>query len=118
MSNPKIPPPNKAAEKNIRRLLCADYLETIATLIRKGAVTGFEFVWDEEMPKPAGSLEVVSDFLSTPLEIKLTEQAEAAKKAEAAKTKIELFDISDDVKKHEKCENPRCIACARDPEPS
>ena len=124
MSEEKKPDPKTveipAAKKAIHRLLCADYLETIAVLVRNGSITEFDFVWDLDDPKPVGSIVAVSGFLHTPLEIKMVEaQREADRERKAQESqKIQIFDIEKDVKNHEACEDPRCIACQRDPQPS
>jgi hypothetical protein len=122
MSEEKKPDPKTVeiptAKKVIHRLLCADYLETIAVLVRNGMVTEFDFVWDLDDPKPVGSIVAVAGFLHTPLEIKMVEAQQEENRKEQESQKIQVFDVEKDVKNHESCEDPRCIACQRDPQPS
>lgn len=74
------------------RMICADYLEAVANLIRKGSVTGFEFMWNTQLDKPIGKFVAEANVLVGPVEIQIRE-AITAYSAEQAK-KISVTDLS------------------------
>lgn len=103
---PEIP---QLTKEQLNRLLCADYLEHVAKLIRKGGLTGFDFAWTDKHEKPVGRLEVLSLELTAPLEARLLNEMEEARQ-EAAR-KIPVQDMTEAIQQHGKCQDPYCVAC-------
>jgi hypothetical protein len=106
--DPTMPDIPSLSKEQLNRLLAADYLVTIANLIRKGAVTGFDFAWDERYEKPQGHVVLSSLQLTAPLEAKLLADMANEKPPEPP---IIVEDATEAFKEHGKCENPRCMAC-------
>lgn len=104
-TDPELPAVPELTKDQLNRLVCADYLESLANMIRKGQVNGFDMGWDFTTEKPVGRVEIDSKVLIAPLEAKIL-QGVAKQYAEAAK-KIPVVDATS----HEKCTNPHCVAC-------
>lgn len=96
------------SQDQLHRLLAADYLESLAGLIRKGTITGFDFAWDQRFEKPVGKVVMSSLTLIAPLEAKLMQQMQEAEEAEAKKIQVE--DLSEDLKDH-RCDDEACQVC-------
>lgn len=96
------------SQDQLNRLLAADYLESMANLIRKGTVSGFDFAWDQRFEKPVGKVIMSSLQFVAPLEAKLLEQMREAEAEEA--NKIQVEDLSEDLKNH-KCDDEDCQVC-------
>lgn len=108
--DPTTVPIQDLTKPQLHRLLAADYLESIAGMIRNGSVQGFELAWDARYEKPVGAVTVDSHALKGPLELRIISQIQ---KAEAEATAIDVEDISERLKDHS-CEDDSCMAC-RDP---
>lgn len=108
-NNPELPEIPSLSQEQLNRLLAADWLETVAKMMRKGAVTGFAIAWSEQYQKPVGKVEMSSIELTAPLESKLLRDIEEAKAVAARQ--VPYFDLSEDAKNHAKCENPTCLVC-------
>jgi hypothetical protein len=96
-------------EEQVNRLVTADWLESVAKLIRSGAATGFDIAWDARYPKPLGNVVMSTEQLYGATEMKLLSARYAAKQQELA-TKIPVQDISDDIGDH-KCDSEQCLVC-------
>lgn len=92
-------------QDKLHRLMCADYLESVAGMIRRGQVNAFDLSWDLSTEQPVGRVEVDSSTLISPLKASLL-QGIAQKRAEMAQ-RIPVVDATG----HERCENPSCMAC-------
>lgn len=103
---PEIP---ALSREQVHKLLCADYLENLAKLIRRGAVSGFDLIWHPGYEKPVGKLELDSFELVAPMEAKLINDIKAAH--EAAARKIPVTDLTTQMEEHGHCERPDCYAC-------
>ena len=114
-NNPKNKPPESLPEipnltkEQLNRLLTADYLDAIAKLIRRGAVTGFDFAWDERYEKPLGNVVMTSTELVAPLETKLLKDIQEAMSTQ--KEQIRFEDLTQTLREHGKCSDPKCMAC-------
>lgn len=108
-TNPELPAITELTKDQLNRLVCADYLEAIAGMIRKGNVNGFDLHWDLSTDKPIGEVGLDANYLIAPLEAKIAGamRAYAQQQAQAEARKIPVIDATG----HEKCENPDCIAC-------
>jgi hypothetical protein len=104
-TNPKLPAIPDLSPDQLHRLLCADYLESIARLIRQGQVTGFDLAWDMSAEQPAGRVEVESDTFVSPLKQRLLR--DIAEAQAAAAKQIQVIDAT----QHDKCDNENCVAC-------
>lgn len=102
---PNIPAPTK---ESFNRAICADYLEAIARLIRKGSVRGISFAWDDRIEKPIGTVNMSAEMLLGPMELELMQKASEMQAQE--QTSIPVEDISEDIKDH-KCNHPGCLVC-------
>lgn len=107
--SPELPNIPDLSQEQLNRLLAADWLETIAKMMRKGAVTGFDIAWDERYQKPVGKVEMASFELTAPLEAKLMRDIQEAKAS--AERQVPYYDMTEEIKNHAKCENPACMAC-------
>lgn len=108
MSKPEDHPIPALSETQIHRLLAADYLETIANMIRKGTLAGFDIAWDERYEKPVGKIVMAAGAIIAPLEAQLRQQI-AEEQAKAAQV-IPVADFSEELKEHY-CEDPQCYVC-------
>jgi hypothetical protein len=104
-TNPELPSIPSLSSDQLHRLLCADYLESIAKLIRQGRVTGFDLAWDMSAEEPVGKVVVESDTFVSPLKQRLLR--DIAEAQAAAARQIQVIDATE----HQKCENPACVAC-------
>lgn len=107
---PELPPITELTATRAHQLICADYLETMANLIRKGAVTGFEFMWNTQIEKPIGKYVGDSSMLIAPMESKI-QNAIADYRAEQAK-QISVTDLTEELKEHEPCQGKAAEECA------
>lgn len=96
MSDSPIPPIAELTISEMKRLVCADYLDQIAKMIRKGTLIGFELMWNTEIEKPIGKFVAEAGLLIGPVEAKITEDLNAYR-AEQAK-KISVTDLSEELK--------------------
>lgn len=105
---PELPAVPQLTQDKLNRLLCADWLESLATLIRKENVAGFNLAWDARYGKPVGPIQIESNLLKSPLELKLLSQI--AEQEAKDKEIIPYQDLTEDLKDHH-CENPNCVIC-------
>jgi hypothetical protein len=108
MSEKDLPAIPELTQAQLNRLLCADWLESIATLIRRGQVNGFNLAWDERVGKPEGPVQISANLLKSPLELKLL--AQIAQEEQAPKPEIIYQDMTEKLKDHD-CKDPQCIVC-------
>lgn len=108
-TNPELPAIPELTREQLNRLLCADYLEYCAKMIRKGSLTGFDIAWNTSYEKPVGKLEIVSFELTAPLEANILRQIEEAKAAAAERAAKQIPVV--DATEHEKCTNEACVVC-------
>jgi len=95
---PELPPIPELTVGKAHRLICADYLRTMAKLIEQGAVEAFDFNWNTSFRKPIGKIVCSADFLTAPVESQFIANI-AAYEAERAK-KIPVVDITEDLKEN------------------
>jgi hypothetical protein len=101
---PELPAVPELTQEKLNVLLAADWLESLATLIRKGTVTSFQLAWDTRYGKPVGPILIESNLLRSPLELKLLSQL-AEQDA-----KIPYKDLTEDLKDHD-CDDKNCPVC-------
>jgi hypothetical protein len=93
MADKLLPPLTELTTDEAHRLICADYLRAIASLIERGACQAFEFSWTvKAMHKPAGRIVMDSNFLVSGAE------SELLQKVEEASRKIQVEDLTDKLK--------------------
>jgi hypothetical protein len=102
---PEISP---LTEEQVNRLIAADWLESIAKLIRSGSVTGIDIAWDTRYHKPLGNVIMSTEKLYGPVELKLLAAGPAPK--QELVTKIPVQDVSQDIGDH-KCNLDTCLVC-------
>lgn len=105
MSDQDMPEIPQLSEEQINRLITADWLESIAKLIRNGAATGFDIAWDTRYPKPLGSVVMSTEQLYGKTELKLRTAAYVA-----PQNKIPVQDVSDEIGDHT-CSSDACLVC-------
>jgi hypothetical protein len=91
-----LPPIPDLTVNQAHRTICADYLRSVANMIERGQLTGFEFVWNTEIQKPIGKVLLTAETLVGPAESKIL-HAIADYRAEQER-KIPVTDISDQLK--------------------
>ncbi|SRR5258708_2792992 len=101
MSMPEIPP---LTQDQLNRLLTADWLEQVAKMIRSGAANGFDIAWDTRYQKPVGTVQMSTERLQAPLELKMLAQIAEEQ------SKIRVEDVSEKIKDHA-CDSEECIVC-------
>lgn len=74
------------------RVICTDYLRTLADLIEAGAVTAFKLDWGKDLAKPVGNFVMTSSFLVTDSEIEIQDQIDEHHASQA--NKIEVQDLT------------------------
>lgn len=106
---PSLPEIPNLTQDKINRLITADYLETLAEMIRKGDLEGFDLAWDARYQKPVGKVALLSSEIKGPLEQKWT--AEILEQQKALEAQIQVYDAEEAVQTHGKCESEACMLC-------
>lgn len=85
----EVPSIESLTVRQMNLLVCADYLETIAKLIRKGSVTSLEFLWNSEIEKPVGKIVIDAGLLIGPTELKISRAITEYKSEQDKKISVE-----------------------------
>lgn len=107
---PELPPIPELTAEHAHQFVCADYLESIARLIRRGAISGFDFAWNSSLEKPIGKFVGNCAMLIAPMETKI-QQAIADYREEQSK-QISVVDVTEQLKNHEPCDEESADDCA------
>ena len=92
-----LPPIEELTQDQVNKLVCADYIRTLADMIEKGALSAFDLQWSAKLSnKPVGRLVTDAAFIICDAEQELTEKIEKYK-AEQAK-KISVQDMTEVLK--------------------
>lgn len=85
-----LPPIEELTTDQANRLICADYLRTLATMIERGALQAFDLSWAARVAaKPIGKLVMDAGFLMCDAEKEFEQKIEEYKAKQAAKIQVE-----------------------------
>lgn len=109
--SPEFPPIPELTVSQAHRIICADWLESVARMVRQGSVTAFDIAWNSDLEKPVGKFLGNASLLIGPIEPKL-KAAVAAERQRQIDATTQVVDFTEQLKDHEPCEGEAKEQCA------
>lgn len=97
-ATPVLPPIPELTVGKAHRLICADYLRTLAKLIEQGGLEAFELAWNLSFRKPQGKVVTTADSLTGPVEAQFLANVRAYQEEQARK--VPVIDLTEEMKEN------------------